>query len=189
MALKNQIKLYETTIALNVKNNPKAIYAYINKKSKVKEGINALNVNGKHETNYLSIAHSLNNNFSSVFTNETSDNMPFFKNRTNIICDNPTFSPDTVYIILKSLNPNKCTGVDGVHPFPLMCCADAFSLPLSLIFNKSYDTGITPSMWLNANITPLFKSGDKSEPSSYRPVSLNSLITYLKSYIYVALRK
>ena len=77
--------------------------------------------------------------------------MPFFKNRTNIICDDPTFSPDTVYIILNSLNPNKCTGVDGAHPFPLKCCADAFSLPLSLIFNKSYDTGIIPSMWLNAN--------------------------------------
>ena len=175
--IKNRIKLYETTIALNVKNNPKAIYAYINKKSKVKEGINALNVNSKLETKYLSIAHSLNKYFSSVFTNEISDNMPFFKNRTNIICDDPTFSPDTVYIILKSLNPNKCTGVDGVHPFPLKCCADAFSLPLSLIFNKSYDTGIIPSMWLNANITPLFKSGDKSEPSSYRPVSLTSVIS------------
>ena len=35
--IKSQIKLYKTTIALNVKNNPKAIYAYINKKSKVKE--------------------------------------------------------------------------------------------------------------------------------------------------------
>ena len=103
--------------------------------------------------------------------------MPFFKNRTNIIRDDPTFSPDTVYMILKSLNQNKCTGVDGVHPLPLKCCADAFSLPLSLILNKLYDTGIIPSMWVNANITLLFKSGDKSEPSSYRPVSLTSVIS------------
>jgi hypothetical protein len=47
---------------------------------------------------------------------------------------------------------------------------------LSIIFNRSYADGIIPNMWLRANVTPLFKKGDKLNPANYRPVSLTSIV-------------
>jgi len=46
---------------------------------------------------------------------------------------------------------------------------------LSKIFVKSFESGVIPTDWKEANITPIFKKGSKSEPANYRPVSLTSL--------------
>ena len=42
--------------------------------------------------------------------------------------------------------------------------------PLEIIFKKSIESGIVPLSWREANVTPIFKKGDKSIQSNYRPV-------------------
>lgn len=44
--------------------------------------------------------------------------------------------------------------------------------PLQIIFSKSLMTGQVPGDWKKSNVTPIFKSGDKTDPNNYRPVSL-----------------
>ena len=44
--------------------------------------------------------------------------------------------------------------------------------PLCLLFNKSLRDKIFPADWKLAHIIPIFKSGDKSSMSNYRPVAL-----------------
>ena len=39
--------------------------------------------------------------------------------------------------------------------------------------------GCIPSQWKNAEVRPIFKKGDKSNPENYRPVSLTSVICKL----------
>ena len=46
---------------------------------------------------------------------------------------------------------------------------------LQVICTQSYQTGILPSDWLTANIVPVYKKGDKSSPTNYRPISLTSV--------------
>ena len=49
------------------------------------------------------------------------------------------------------------------------------SLPLAMIFNSSMESGIFPDNWKLAKVTPIFKSGHKSDPFNYRPISIISV--------------
>ena len=52
------------------------------------------------------------------------------------------------------------------------------SLPLCycLFFSHSLSHGVIPKSWKRAAIIPIYKSGDKTVPSNYRPISLTSVI-------------
>ena len=47
---------------------------------------------------------------------------------------------------------------------------------LSVIYQHSLDTGCVPDDWKTANVVPVFKGGEKHDPSNYRPVSLTSIV-------------
>ena len=51
-------------------------------------------------------------------------------------------------------------------------CAQTVSKPLHILFSRSLNEGIFPDQWKIAQVTPIFKKGDKT--SNYRPVSLFS---------------
>ena len=49
--------------------------------------------------------------------------------------------------------------------------------PVSLfIFSHSLSHGVIPKSWKRADIIPIYKSGDKTVPSNYCPISLTSVI-------------
>ena len=78
---------------------------------------------------------------------------------------------------LKNLNEHKAFGVDKVSPYVLKKAAEAFALPLKLIFNASLANGTIPSEWREANVSPIYKKkGGKLDPANYRPVSLTSTV-------------
>ena len=51
-------------------------------------------------------------------------------------------------------------------------CSETLGHSLTHIFNKSFHTAQVPQLFKMANVTPLFKSGDRSVASNYRPISL-----------------
>ena len=48
---------------------------------------------------------------------------------------------------------------------------------LTIIFNQSLKTGIFPNDWALARVSPIFKSGVKSEIGNYRPISVLSTVS------------
>ena len=54
--------------------------------------------------------------------------------------------------------------------------ARTISVPLKIIFEKSLREGECPNDWRTANVTPIHKKGDRTDPSNYRPVSLTSQV-------------
>jgi hypothetical protein len=44
--------------------------------------------------------------------------------------------------------------------------------PLTDMMNRSLAEGSIPTEWKHATVTPIFKSGSKTDPSNYRPISV-----------------
>jgi hypothetical protein len=79
--------------------------------------------------------------------------------------------------VLNILDPNKAVGPDIISNKMLIAVKNEVAKPLSLLFNKSFQCKIFPNNWKIAFIIPLYKRGDKSLPSNYRPVSLLSCVS------------
>jgi hypothetical protein len=58
-------------------------------------------------------------------------------------------------------------------------CAIHLAPILKIILQYSLDTGELPKDWRDANISSIFKKGDKHLPENYRPVSLPSTIVLI----------
>src|SRR5215469_11337797 len=72
---------------------------------------------------------------------------------------------------IEKLLANKSPGPDGLYPVHLKMLKDELVKPLTMIFNKSLQEGIVPKDFRMANITPIFKKGDRKMPNNYRPIS------------------
>ena len=67
---------------------------------------------------------------------------------------------------------SKATGLDGLGPRIIKLAVDSLSPSIARLINKSIETGVFPSQLKIAKVYPVFKGGEKSDPSNYRPISI-----------------
>ena len=84
---------------------------------------------------------------------------------------------------LDRVNVNKSGGPDGIpnriqHDF-----SSEIAPVLTYIYQQSYNTGTVPTDWSLAMVTPIFKSGHKSNPSNFRPVSLTCVCCKVMEHV------
>ncbi|KAI8493409.1 DTW domain-containing protein 2 [Branchiostoma belcheri] len=159
----------------NIEENPKAFWSYVKSIRQDSTGASALRHQGVLTSDPKEKADALGAQFESVFTREDKSSVPTLGEPTAPTIPPINISVEGVAKQLSCLNPNKSTGPDGIPPRLLKTVAVQIAPILQVIFSQSISTGDVPEDWRTANITPIFKKGDRTTPSNYRPVSLTSV--------------
>ncbi|BHF73661.1 hypothetical protein SprV_0401674300 [Sparganum proliferum] len=111
-------------------------------------------------------AKRANSFFQSVYTNEARFLPPSTEELPTPSVSDKLFSEGIVRRELEALNESKSPGPDEIPPKLLKELASELSVPLSMLFQTSFDTGTLPIDWKLALITPLYKG--ELDPSSRR---------------------
>ena len=179
--IRNSKKNLELHIANASKENPKEFYNYARKKRVLSSNIGPLIMeNGQHTEDDSEMADILNEYFASVFTSEDNTAMPpSLPPQDESFIDSFVFTENDILRTINKLKANKTPGPDKISPRIIKEVKNEILKPLSILFNKSLASGKVPSEWKLANVTPIFKKGDKSKPNNYRPISLTSVVCKL----------
>ena len=156
------------------RNNNKPFWNYVKSRKKDSTGVSPLKSNGKLHSESKSKANILLNQFKSVFTKPDNTSMPPLEKPTKNI-DQIKICKYGIIKLLKDIKPHKAPGPDAIPNLVLETCAENIGPSLTLIFQKSLDSGVLPLDWLTANVSCAYKKGDRNLAENYRPISLTSV--------------
>ena len=176
--IRNKKNALERRMANCRKDDAKTYYAFINRTRKTRSKIGPLTYEGKEQiTEPKEQAEVLNKYLASVFT-ESGGNLPAIgQYNGDARLSDIQIEEITVKNIIEKLNDQSASGPDGIPTRVIKEMKDELAKPLTMLFRKSLETGKIPDDWREANVTPIYKlKGSKSDPGSYRPVSLTNVI-------------
>jgi hypothetical protein len=155
-------------------------------------GITEIKHDGKLLTDpCIQKANALNNQFYSVFTPVSNISRTDFNKQCNM--PPSTQHPKITHLTIKTegiqllcnLNPSKAAGLDEIKPKLLKELSVEIAPNHTILFNKSVTTGIVPSYWRTAHVSPVYKKGIKYNPENYRPISLTCICCKLLEHLIV----
>ena len=91
---------------------------------------------------------------------------------TNLIMEEPILTKIELHTAFNNLKKNKSAGIDQINVNVIKSVFDIIEPSLFHIFNLSLKSGHIPDKLKIAKITPIFKSGDETNISNYRPISV-----------------
>ena len=164
-------------IANEAKTNPKKFWQYVNRRTKTTSGIADLETpNNTLTSKDNKKAEILANYFTSVFTKEKLGDISTMQNK--IVHEDLkqfTIEQEEVRKKLMKLNPAKSSGPDNLHSKTLKELVNVLDKPLKILFQNTLTKGKIPKESKHANVTAIFKKGDRNKPNNYRPVSLTCI--------------
>lgn len=124
---------------------------------------------------YLNIGETLTENMSSK--KEAMEYVTVLKlNNRNSFYFSPITETD-IKRIINNFEQKNSTGMDDIPITIIKEQVEYFLKPITYLINLSLSTGTFPDCLKHAVIKPLFKKGEKTEISNYRPISLLSVIS------------
>lgn len=178
-AVNHAVKDFETKLADNIDVKP--FWHYVKSKYKNKSIIGPLlkNSNNDLTENAQECAEVLSETFSSVFTKEDTNNIPFAIPKTTDELHGLQFTEELVGRHLANTKNFSSPGPD-TFPYILMKAGGLTMVKLLCrLFQYFLDSGSVPSVWKIAHVSPVFKSGNRRDPLNYRPISLTSCVCKL----------
>ena len=136
-------------------SNSKKLYSFVKDKKCDSSGVASLKKDGIPHSDASTKSEILNGQFSSAFTIIDTSSFPDLGTRDYPDAPEIRVHPNGVRKLLKNLKPHKATGPDNISPLTPV---------LTLTFSASLNQGKAPDDWKEANVSPIFKKGDKSQP-------------------------
>lgn len=173
---------YIQSIEESLRKDVKTFWKFVNSR-KSKSGIpSTMNYSGVQSEDPNDICDLFSRFFRSVYEVSTVNNFDFENISPNVNANVDFVSDISISISdivseFKRLDVAKGPGPDSVPPLFLKLTADSISKPIFLLYNLSLREGELPHVWKTANITPVFKSGNRREVTNYRPISLLSVLS------------
>ena len=160
----------------------KVFGSILNNKKKSKS-INKIKVNNRELTDQNVITEEFNKYFITIGAklaeNFQSENINHKGYLMNKVVNSFFLHFTTEYEITREINNLDCKkspGYDDISVKFLQAAKNLIAKPLMLIFNKAITTGQYPDALKIAKVIPLFKKGENTVISNYRPISLLSLL-------------
>ena len=171
--LSDKIKQYNIDVEYKMlsSNKKSSFYNYITTKLNNTNLIPPLRNRVDHNiiyTNDFYKADCLSEQFSSVFLKSHISYDPLIMKDSRF--NNFLISQEIVRKFLFKLPTIFNSSPDGLPKGMLKLLSYEISYPLSIVFQRILDEGQCPTIWKLANIIPIFKKGDHSLPSNYRPI-------------------
>ena len=137
--------------------------------------------NGSLTSDNQEMAEILSKFFQSTFTDENLESIPNFPQRTSEYLPEISLTKQSILNELVKVNAAKAP---GIHSCVLKNCAEPLVNPLYYLFQQSLSSGELPLEWKQANVTPIFKKGSRTQASNYRPISLTfQIVKMLQSIV------
>ncbi len=156
-------------------HDSKPFWKYVKSKRHENNGVSPLMKNGTLHSDSAAKANILNSQFQSVFTPDDGTETPRLEGESYPEINRLVITQEGVRKLLDKINPNKASGPDNIPGRVLKELATEIAPVLTVIFQRSLDTGTLPTTWTQANITPIYKKGSKHAAENYRPVSLTCI--------------
>ena len=116
--------------------------------------------------------------YSSYFTTDDK-NVPILPLQNQAEFTSICFYPALLQTQLKRMRNHASPGPDGITYLMLKGGGLFLLQQLSTLYQYCLDRAITPSQWKSAFVVPIFKKGDRTRVTNYRPVSLISCVAKL----------
>ena len=163
--------------------NSKPFWRYIYSQKNDSKGVAPLKEDGSLFTDSRTKAEILNTQFVSAFTRDTPGSDTLLHGPSYPPIRGLQISTKGVEKLLAGINPTKAAGPDLMPCRFMKELAPILAPILTAIFQQSMDTGVLPSSWLTAYVTPIFKKGSTCLPENYRPVSLTCVACKLLEHV------
>ena len=183
----SKAKHYQSFFTEHKKNLYKTwqgVKSIININKTNKKTVNCLNINGKEETDPFLVSNALNSFFTTI-AQKIENKIPQTDKHFSDYLQNPNensfflapTTPEEVSDIIRNLSSRKALGPNSIPYKILNTFHKTISVPLSNLFNLSFETGIHPEPTKIPNVIPVHKKGSQLESNNYRPISLISNIS------------
>ena len=164
----------------------KKFWNYIKSLRKDNCGVAPLKDKGKMHSDPLDKANILNQQYQSVFTQEDTSSIPIPDGNPSPTMPDIEVTTEGILSLLKRLNPNKATGPDLIPARIFKELAEQCAPYLHIIYVKCLNGGGIPDVWKQANVSAIYKKGERFKASNYRPVSLTCICFKMLEHIVVS---
>ena len=162
---------------------PKKLFSYIKSVRTDNSGVAPLKKDGQLIADTKQKANILNNQFQSVFTTETSNNIPDKGTSPHPEIQSLTITTTGIEKLLSNINPHKASGPDNISGRILKELKEITAPILTILFQKSLQSGTIPTDWKHANVAPAYKKGEKYNAVNYRPISLTCISCKIMEHV------